>query len=116
MKTKIENQLHDALKNWAEVADSTPSEPDQGIVLTYQANDGMISLWLDVTMDDFDDLPSVEVRDGQLYHNGDPVEDLVGAEEAIGYDKIASLLLEQVKSSPNYNEENAKNFIKYLEN
>lgn len=116
MKTKIENQLLDALKNWAEVADSTPSEPDQGVVLTYQADDGTISLWLDVTMDDFEDLPSVEVRDGQLYHNGDPIEDLVGAEEAIGYDTIASRLLEQVKSSPNYSEEAAKKFIEYLEN
>lgn len=99
MKTKIENQLYDALLKWVEVADSTPSEPDQGVVLTYQANDGTLSFWKDFYEDDFEDLS---------------FEDLVEAEEALGYDKIAGVLLDQVKSSPNYNEENAKNFIEYL--
>lgn len=99
MKTKIENQLYDALKKWVETADSTPSEPDQGVVLTYQANDGTLSFWKDFYEDDFEDLS---------------FEDLVEAEEALGYDKIARVLLDQVKSSPNYNEENAKNFIEYL--
>lgn len=99
MKTKIENQLYDALKKWVETADSTPSEPDQGVVLTYQANDGTLSFWKDFYEDDFEDLS---------------FEDLVEAEEALGYDKIAGVLLDQVKSSPNYNEENAKNFIEYL--
>ncbi|WP_270367774.1 hypothetical protein [Limosilactobacillus fermentum] len=115
MKTKIENQLHDALKNWAEVADSTPSEPDQGVVLTYQADDGTLSFWKEFYESDLEELPNVESRDGQLYSNGEQIEDLVEAEEAIGYDTIAGMLLEEVKSSPNYNEENAKNFIKYLE-
>lgn len=100
MKTKIENQLYDALLKWVEVADSTPSEPGQGVVLTYQANDGTLSFWKDFYEDDFEDLS---------------FEDLVEAEEALGYDKIAGVLLDQVKSSPNYNEENAKNFIEYLE-
>lgn len=99
MKTKIENQLYDAFKKWVETADSTPSEPDQGVVLTYQANDGTLSFWKDFYEDDFEDLS---------------FEDLVEAEEALGYDKIAGVLLDQVKSSPNYNEENAKNFIEYL--
>ncbi|PLT15961.1 hypothetical protein CYJ85_00520 [Limosilactobacillus fermentum] len=99
MKTKIENQLYDALKKWVETADSTPSEPDHGVVLTYQANDGTLSFWKDFYEDDFEDLS---------------FEDLVEAEEALGYDKIAGVLLDQVKSSPNYNEENAKNFIEYL--
>lgn len=99
MKTKIENQLYDALKKWVETADSTPSEPDQGVVLTYQANDGTLSFWKDFYEDDFEDLS---------------FEDIVEAEEALGYDKIARVLLDQVKSSPNYNEENAKNFIEYL--
>lgn len=99
MKTKIENQLYDALKKWVETADSTPSELDQGVVLTYQANDGTLSFWKDFYEDDFEDLS---------------FEDLVEAEEALGYDKIAGVLLDQVKSSPNYNEENAKNFIEYL--
>lgn len=99
MKTKIENQLYDALKKWVETADSTPSEPDQGVVLTYQANDGTLSFWKDFYEDDFEDLS---------------FEDLVEAEEALGYDKIAGVLLDQVKSSPNYNEENAKNFIECL--
>lgn len=99
MKTKIENQLYDALKKWVETADSTPSEPDQGVVLTYQANDGTLSFWKDFYEDDFEDLS---------------FEDLVEAEEALGYDKIAGVLLDQVKSSPNYNEENAKDFIEYL--
>lgn len=99
MKTKIENQLYDALKKWVETADSTPSEPDQGVVLTYQANDGTLSFWKDFYEDDFEDLS---------------FEDIVEAEEALGYDKIAGVLLDQVKSSPNYNEENVKNFIEYL--
>ena len=99
MKTKIENQLYDALKKWVETADSTPSEPDQGVILTYQANDGTLSFWKDFYEDDFEDLS---------------FEDIVEAEEALGYDKIAGVLLDQVKSSPNYNEENVKNFIEYL--
>lgn len=99
MKTKIENQLYDALKKWVETADSTPSEPDQGVVLTYQANDGTLSFWKDFYEDDFEDLS---------------FEDIVEAEEALGYDKIAGVLLDQVKSSPNYNEENVKSFIEYL--
>ncbi|MEK1326851.1 hypothetical protein HCY71_07235 [Limosilactobacillus fermentum] len=113
-KTKIENKLYDALKKWAETADSTPSEPGQGVVLTYQANDGTLSFWQDFYKDDFEDLPNVEVKDDQLYRNGGQLEDLVEAEEALGYDKIAGVLLDQVKSSPDYNEENAKNFIEYL--
>ncbi|MEK1366089.1 hypothetical protein HCZ82_04750 [Limosilactobacillus fermentum] len=114
MKTKIENQLYDALKKWVETADSTPSEPDQGVVLTYQADDGTLSFWKDFYESDLEELPNVESRDGQLYSNGEQIEDLVEAEEAIGYDAIAGMLLEEVKSSPNYNEENVKNFIKYL--
>lgn len=115
MYTKIENQMYDALKNWAEVADSTPSEPDQGVVLTYQADDGTLGFWINFYEDDFEDLPNVEVRDGQLYHNGDPIEDLAGAEEALGYDTIAGELLDQVKGNPDYNADNAQEFIKYLE-
>lgn len=118
MKTtsKTENRLYDALMKWAQVADSTPSEPDQGIILTYQADDGTLSFWQDFYKDDFEDLPNVESRDGQLYSNGEQIEDLVEAEEALGYDKIAGVLLEEVKSSPNYNEENVKEFIEYLDN
>lgn len=116
MKTtsKTENRLYDALRKWVEVADSTPSEPEQGIILTYQADDGTLSFWQDFYKDDFEDLPNVEVKDNQLYRNGEQLEDLVEAEEALGYDKIAGVLLDQVKSSPDYNEENAKNFIEYL--
>lgn len=103
MKTtsKTENRLYDALLKWVEVADSTPSDPEQGVVLSYRADDGVLGFQVDIYEDDFEDLN---------------FEDLVEAEEAIGYDKIASLLLEQVKSSPNYNEKAAKNFIEYLEN
>lgn len=117
MKTtsKTENRLYDALLKWVEVADSTPSDPDQGVVLSYRADNGEINLYLDITLNDCEDLPNVEVKDGQLYYrNGELIEDLVSVEEAIGYDTIAGLLLEEVKSSPNYNEENAKNFIEYL--
>lgn len=116
MKTtsKTENRLYDALLKWVEVADSTPSEPDQGVVLSYRADNGEINLCLDITLNDFEDLPNVEVKGDQLYRNGEQIEDLVEAEEALGYDKIAGVLLDQVKSSPNYNEENAKNFIEYL--
>lgn len=109
---KTENQLYNALKKWAETADSTPSEPDQGIILTYQADDGTLSFWKDIYKRD---LPNVESRDGQLYINDELIEDIVEAEEAIGYDAIAGMLLEEVKDSNNYNEENAKNFIEYLE-
>lgn len=118
MKTtsKTENRLYDALLKWVEVADSTPSDPEQGVVLTYRADDGTLSFWKDFYESDLEELPNVESRDGQLYSNGEKIEDLVEAEEAIGYDTIAGMLLEEVKSSPNYNEENAKNFIKYLEN
>lgn len=103
MKTtsKTENRLYDALLKWAEVTDSTPSDPDQGIVLTYQADDGTLSFRKDFYERDFQSLD---------------FEDLVEAEEALGYDKIARLLLYQVKSDPNYNEENVKEFIEYLEN
>lgn len=115
MKTKIENKLYDALLKWVEVADSTPSDPDQGVVLSYRADNGEINLYLDITLNDFEDLPNVEVKDDQLYRNGEQIEDLVEAEEALGYDKIARVLLDQVKSSPNYNEEAAEDFIEYLE-
>lgn len=102
MKTtsKTENRLYEALLKWVEVADSTPSDPEQGVVLSYRADDGVLGFQVDIYEDAFEE---------------SNFEDLVEAEETIGYDKIASLLLEQVKSSPNYNEENAKNFIKYLE-
>lgn len=103
MKTtsKTENRLYDALRKWVEVADSTPSEPEQGIILTYQADDGTLSFWQDFYEDDFEGLS---------------FEDLVEAEEAIGYDTIAKALLTDVKSDVDYNEENAKEFIEYLEN
>ena len=102
MKTTIkkENALYDTLLKWVEVADSTPSDPEQGIVLTYRADDGTLSFWQDFYEDDFEDLS---------------FEDLVEAEEAIGYDTIAKLILENLKSKANYNEENAKDFISYLE-
>lgn len=101
MKTtsKTENRLYDALLKWVEVADSTPSDPEQGVVLTYRADNGTLSFWQDFYEDDFEDLS---------------FEDLVEAEEALGYDKIAKALLTDVKSDANYNEENAKEFIEYL--
>ena len=103
MKTtlKTENKLYDTLLKWVEVADSTPSDPEQGIVLTYRADDGTLSFWQDFYEDDFEDLS---------------FEDLVEAEEAIGYDTIAKAILENLKSKANYNEENVKNFIEFLEN
>lgn len=98
---KIENQLYDALLKWVEVADSTPSDPEQGVVLTYRADDGTLSFWQDFYEDDFEGLD---------------FEDLVEAEEAIGYDTIAKAILENIRSQANYDEETAKNFIEYLEN
>ena len=117
MKTtsKTEKRLYDALLKWVEVADSTPSDPEQGVVLSYRADNGEINLYLDITLNDFEDLPNIEVKDDQLYRNGEQIEDLVEAEEAIGYDIIAGMLLDQVKSSPNYNEEAAEDFIECLE-
>lgn len=103
MKTtlKTESKLYGALLKWVEVADSTPSEPEQGVVLTYRADNGTLSFWQDFYEDDFEDLS---------------FEDLVEAEEAIGYDTIAKALLTDVKSDADYNEENAKKFIECLEN
>lgn len=103
MKTtsKTENRLYDALLKWVEVADSTPSDPEQGVVLSYRANDGALGLQVDFYEDDFENLS---------------FEDLAEAEESLGYDKIAGVLLDQVKGSSNYNEDSAKDFIKYLEN
>jgi hypothetical protein len=98
--TKTEQKLYDALLKWVEVADSTPSDPEQGVVLTYRADDGTLSFWQDFYEHDFEDLD---------------FEDLVEAEEAIGYDTIAKVILENLKSKANYDEENAKNFIEYLE-
>ncbi|MGJ3747749.1 hypothetical protein ACLOBP_04980 [Limosilactobacillus fermentum] len=97
---KTEKQLYNALLEWVETADSTPSDPDQGIVITYQADDGTLSFWKDFYESDFQSLD---------------FEDLSEAEEALGYDKIAGVLLDQVKSSPHYTEDSAKNFIEYLE-
>lgn len=101
MKTtsKTEKRLYDALKKWVETADSTPSEPDQGVVLTYQANDGTLSFWKDFYEDDFEDLD---------------FEDLDEAEEAIGYDVIVNAIMNNLKGRAAYTEENAKNFIEYL--
>ena len=102
MKTtlKTENKLYNALLKWVEVADSTPSDPEQGVVLTYRADDGTLSFWQDFYEHDFEDLS---------------FEDLVEAEEAIGYDTIARAILENLKSKANYDEENVKDFIEYLE-
>ena len=71
MKTtlKTESKLYGALLKWVEVADSTPSDPEQGVVLTYRADNGTLSFWQDFYEDDFEDLS---------------FEDLVEAEEAIG--------------------------------
>lgn len=98
--TKTEQKLYDALLKWVEVADSTPSDPKQGVVLTYQADDGMLSFWQDFYEEEFEDFN---------------FEDLVEAEEAIGYDTIAKAILENLKSKANYDEENVKGFIEYLE-
>ena len=116
MKPKFEDKLYSALKKWVEVTDSTPSDPEQGVILSYRAYNNEIELYLDITLDNFEELSNGEVRDGQLYHNGKQIEDLAEVEEAIGYDTIADLLLEEVKDSNKYNEEDVNKFIKYLEN
>lgn len=102
MKTtlKTENKLYDVLLEWVEVADSTPSEPEQGVVLTYQADDGTLSFYEDFYEDDFE---------------GIDFEDLAEAEEEIGYDTIAKAILENLKSKANYNEESVNGFIEHLE-
>lgn len=124
MKTtlKTENKLYDTLINWAETADSTPSAPEQGVVLTYQADDGVLSFNEDFYLSDFEDFKGVEIKDGgeefpgdQLFHNGKLVEDLEECELILGYDTIAEALLNQVKASQYYSEENVENFISYLE-
>ena len=102
MKTtlKTENKLYDVLLEWVEVADSTPSDPGEGVVLTYQADDGELSFWQDLYENDFE---------------GINFEDLVESEEAIGYDTIAKAILENLKSKANYSEESVNDFIEYLE-
>lgn len=124
MKTtlKTENKLYDTLLKWTEVADSTPSDSEQGVVLTYQADDGVLSFYENFYLSDFEDFEGVEIKDGgeefpgdQLFHNGKIVEDLEECELILGYDTIAEALLNQVKANQNYSEENVENFISYLE-
>ena len=120
MKTtkQTEQELRSALLNWVVDADSTPSEPEQGVELTYQANDGTLGFWVDLYTHDFEDLPNVEIKDGNLYHHGKLVEDLVEAEELIGYlmivDKIIYDLKGGLKGCEEYTEENVREFIKYI--
>lgn len=120
MKTtkQTEQELCNTLLDWVEVFDSTPSEPEQGVVLTYQANDGTLGFWVDIYERDFDDLPNVEIKGGDLYHYGKLVEDLVEAEELISYDTIINEIMYDLKGGlkgcEEYNEENVKEFINYL--
>lgn len=125
MKTtsKTENRLYDALLKWVEVADSTPSAPEQGVVLTYQADDGVLSFNEDFYLSDFEDFEGVEIKDGgeefpgdQLFHNGKIVEDLEECELILGYDTIAKALMNQILSNQYCDEASVKKFIKYLEN
>lgn len=122
MKTtkQTEQELRSTLLNWVVDADSTPSEPEQGVELTYQANDGTLGFWVDLYTRDFEDLPNVEIKDGDLYHRGKPVEDLVEAEELLGYLMIVDEIIYDIKGGlkgrEGYNEENVKEFIKYLKN
>ena len=122
MKTtkQTERELCNTLLNWVVDVDSTPSEPEQGVELTYQANDGTLGFWVDLYTHDFENLPNVEIKDGNLYHCGKLVEDLVEAEELIGYlmivDEIMYDLKGGLKGREEYNEENVKEFIKYLKN
>lgn len=118
MNKKTKQELRSALLNWVVDADSTPSEPEQGVVLTYQANDGTLGFWVDLYTRDFENLPNVEIKDGNLYHHGKLVEDLVEAEELLGYlmivDDIMYDLKGGLKGREEYTEENVKEFINYL--
>ena len=131
MKTtkQTEQELRNALMNWAVDADSTPSEPEQGVELTYQANDGTLGFWVDFYDRDFEDLPNVEIKNGDLYHHGKLgdlyhhgklVEDPVEAEELIGYNTIVDEIMYDLKGGlkgcEEYTEENVKGFINYLKN
>lgn len=102
MKTtsKTENRLYDALLKWVEVADSTPSDPEQGVVLTYRADNGTLGFWVNFYEDDFESLD---------------FEDLDEAEEAVGYNAIVNAIMNNLKGRAAYNEENVKDLIKYLE-
>ena len=113
-----ENKLYDVLLEWVEVADSTPSDPEQGVVLTYQADDGTLSFYEDFYLSDFEDFEGVEIKDGgeefqgdQLFHNGEIVEDLEECEQILGYDTIAKALMNQVLSNRYCDEASVKNFI-----
>lgn len=125
MKTtsKTENKWYDTLLKWVEVADSTPSDPEQGVVLTYQADDGTLSFYEDFYLSDFEDFEGVEIKDGgeefpgdQLFHNGKIVEDLEECELILGYDTIAKALMNQILSNQYCDEASVKKFIEYLEN
>lgn len=115
---QTEQELRNALLKWVEVADSTPSEPGQDVVLTYQADDGTLEFWVDLYTRDFEDLPNVEIKDGDLYHHGKLVEDLVEAEELLGYDTIVDEIMYDLKGGfkgrEEYTEENVKEFINFL--
>lgn len=122
MKTtkQTEQELRNVLLNWAVDADSTPSEPEQGVELTYQANDGTLGFWVDLYTRDFEDLPNVEIKNGDLYHHDKLVEDLVEAEELIGYPMIVDEIIYDLKGGLKgcdaYTEENVRGFINYLKN
>lgn len=44
-KMKTETELYDALLQWVEGADATPSDPEQGVILTYQTDGGTLIFW-----------------------------------------------------------------------
>lgn len=105
--SKTENKLYDTLLKWVEVADSTPSDPDQGAVLTYQADDGTLSFYEDFYLSEF--------PDDQLFHNVKIVEDSEECELILGYDTIAKALMNQILSNQYCDEASVKKFIEYLE-
>lgn len=106
----VENKLYDTLLKWVEVADSTPSDPELGAVLTYQADDGTLSFDEDFYLSEFEDFEDVEIKDGKI------AEDSEECEFILGYDTIAKALMNQILSNQHCDEASVKKFIEYLEN
>ena len=110
MKVTIETEekLRRVLCNWVEVADSTPSNPQDGVVLTYsidREDDDPLVLYVEFYENDFLD----------QWIDPENLGDLGEAEEALGYDTIVDAIMYDLKGQEAYTEENAQKLIKRIQ-
>lgn len=109
MKTtnETEQKLYNALMDWVKVADSTPSNPQAGVVLTYKLDrdDNPLILYVDFCENDFLD----------QWIDPENIDGLIEAEEALGYDTIVNAIMYDLKGQEAYTEENVKSLIKTIQ-